>query len=240
MTAESAIAARSATHSALVLERLHTYFLFPFALDKQAIENDHPQAWPGNIRWIDGLDAWIAGETGRLASNGIAGLGPWRRASYSSFDLNSPAYADLLFFHPIVRRVFFDTKIGRSADEEENQLRCYTIAIDAPTRLWFEGSDALGGGGRAQVTDLRLYLSAQGIGVLSIGIETGEIDATQALWINRRLRKLYPLDADSVREGRTPDWLALRLERDSKLENVCEERFAQSAMVGFYAPLPIQ
>jgi len=31
----------------LVFERLHTYFLFPFALDKEVIQANHPQAWPG-------------------------------------------------------------------------------------------------------------------------------------------------------------------------------------------------
>src|SRR5271157_2503660 len=177
MVPESSTAARAEIATSPSFERLHTYFLFPFALDKQAIEADHPQAWPGKSRWLDGLDAWIAGEGGRLASHGMAGLGPWRRASYSSFEVNSQGYADLLFFQPIVRRVFFDTKIEGHADDGENQLRCYTIAIKEPDRLWFEGSDALGGGGGAQVTDLRLFLSAQGIGVLSLGIETAGIDA---------------------------------------------------------------
>jgi len=88
----------------------------------------------------------------------------------------------------------------------------------APARLWCEGSDALGGGACAEITDLRLYLSAQGIGVSSIGVATGAIGAGEALWINRRLRKLYPVDADSVPQGRTPNWLALRLERDRRLK----------------------
>jgi hypothetical protein len=221
-----------------VFERLHTYFLFPFALDKEAIQADHPQAWPGKTRWIDGLDSWIAGHSGRSASQGMAGLGPWKRSSYSRFDLDSPAYSDLLFFHSIIRHVFFDTNIGRHPDDQENQLRCYTIDLSAPARLWSEGSDLLGRGARAEVTDLRLYLSAQGIGILSIGVSTDAIDARQALWINRRLRKLYPVDADSVRQGRTPNWLALRLERGSEIETICEERFERPEMVSFYPPLP--
>ena len=224
--------------TSLVFQRLHTYFLFPFALDKEAIQADHPQAWPGKTRWIDGLDSWIAGESGRCASQGMAGLGAWKRSSYSEFDLNSPAYSDLLFFHSIIRHVFFDTNIGRHPDDQENQLRCYTIDLSASARLWFEGSDALGRGAHAEVTDLRLYLSGQGIGVLSIGVATEVIDAGEALWINRRLRKLYPVDADSVRQGRTPNWLALRLERGSQVETVCEERFEHPEMVGFYPPLP--
>src|SRR5271166_4337092 len=238
MPPESSITAKAAKATSPVFERLNTYFLFPFALDKQAIQADHPQAWPGKTRWIDGLDSWIAGHSGRSASQGTAGLGPWKRSSYSKFDLDSPAYSDLLFFHSIVRHVFFDTDIGRHPDDQENQLRCYTIDLSPPARLWFEGSDALGRGARAEVTDLRLYLSAQGIGVLSVGVSAGAIDAGQALWINRRLRKLYPVDADSIRQGRTPNWLALRLERGSQVETVCEERFQHPEMVGFYPPLP--
>src|SRR5271157_4434321 len=238
MTFDQPTIARTTSTSSLVFKRLDTYFLFPFALDKEAIQEDHPQAWPGKTRWIDGLDSWIAGHSGRDASQGVPGLGPWKRSSYAEFDLDSPGYSDLLFFHSIVRHVFFDTNIGRHLDDQENQLRCYTIDIGAPARLWFEGSDALGRGARAEVTDLRLYLSAQGIGVLSVGVSAGAIDAGQALWINRRLRKLYPVDADSIRQGRTPNWLALRLERGSQVETVCEERFQHPEMVGFYPPLP--
>src|SRR5271166_5045681 len=238
MTFDQPTTTRTTSTSSLVFKRLDTYFLFPFALDKEAIQEDHPQAWPGKTRWIDGLDSWIAGHSGRDASQGVPGLGPWKRSSYAEFDLDSPGYSDLLFFHSIVRHVFFDTNIGRHLDDQENQLRCYTIDIGAPARLWFEGSDALGRGARAEVTDLRLYLSAQGIGVLSVGVSADAIDAGQALWINRRLRKLYPVDADSVQHGRTPNWLALRLERGSEVETLCEERFQHPEMVGFYPPLP--
>lgn len=228
-----------ATPTSLVFAHLHTYFLFPFALDKEAIQADHPEAWPGKTKWIDGLDSWIAGESGRREAHGIAALGFWRRSSYSSYELDSPAYSDLLFFHPVVRYVFFDTSLGRHADNRQNLLRCYSLDLDPETRLWFEGTDKLGRGARAEVRDLKLYLSAQeGIGLLSIGVTAEEIDAAKAIWINRRLRKLYPLDASSIPQGRTPDWLALRLERGSELETLCEERFDHPAMVGFYAPLP--
>jgi hypothetical protein len=240
MAYESSRASETAmTTSPLIFERLHTYFLFPFALDQPVIQANHPQAWPGKTRWMDGLDAWIAGESGRRASQGMARLGQWKRASYSQFDVESPAYSDLLFFHSIIRHVFFDTNVRRQADAQQNQLRCYTIALNGSDRLWLEGSDALGRGASVEVTDLRLFLSAQGFGVLSIGIATGAIDAAQALWINRRLRKLYPVDADSIREGRTPNRLALRLERSAQIEVVCEERFEHPAMVGFYPPLAI-
>jgi len=228
----------AATDKPLVFRRLDTYFLFPFALDKEAIQADHPEAWPGKTRWIDGLDSWIAGHRANGAPHSVPGLGSWKRSSYAKFDLESPAYSDLLFFHSIVRHVFFDTNIGRHADDQENQLRCYTIDLRQGTRLWFEGSDAIGRAARAEVTDLRLYLSAQGIGVLSIGVAASGIDAQQALWINRRLRKLYPVDAESLPEGRTPNWVALRLERGAQLETICEERFDNPSLVGFYPPLP--
>jgi len=237
MADESSNFASAASISSPVFKRLHTYFLFPFALDKDAVQADHPQAWPDRTHWIDGLDSWIEGHSAACSSNGVAGLGQWKRAGYSEFDVDSPAYSDLLFFHSIVRHVFFDTTIGRHPDDQENQLRCYAIDLSGP-RLWFEGNDALGDHARAPVTDLRLYLSADGLGVLSIGIGTGTIDAAQALWLNRRLRKLYPVDAQSIGEGRTPNWIAFRVERGPQLETICEERFEHPAMVGFYPPLP--
>jgi len=98
-------------------ECLNTYFLFPFALDKEAIQEDHPEAWPERTRWIDGLDSWVTADTHALPQ-GMNLLGRWKRASYSHFDVESPAYADLLFFNSIVRHVFFDTNIGRRADEQ--------------------------------------------------------------------------------------------------------------------------
>ena len=238
MASNPVTTAAAATTKPLVFRRLYTYFLFPFALDKEAIQADHPEAWPGKTRWIDGLDSWIAGHRGNGASHSVPGLGSWKRSSYAQFDLDSPAYSDLLFFHSIVRHVFFDTNIGRHADDQENQLRCYTIEVSQGTRLWFEGSDALGTEARAEVTDLRLYLSAQGIGVLSIGVAASGIDAEQALWLNRRLRKLFPVDAVSIPEGRTPNWVAFRLERGAQLETICEERFEHLSLVGFYPPLP--
>ncbi len=219
-------------------DRLYTYFLLPFALDKEAIQADHPQAWPRGTRWIDGMDRWIAGEGDSQAQRGSANPGRWKRATLTNFEFESTAYSDLLFFNSIVRHVFFDTDIGRQLDQQENQLRCYTIDSDPSTRLWFEGSDALGEGGRAQVTDLRLYLSGQGTGILSIGVSMDGIDAASGLWVNRRLRKLYPADGDSLREGRTPNYMALRREDASRIETIAEERFEKVAMIGFYPPLP--
>jgi hypothetical protein len=220
-------------------ERLYTYFLFPFALDCEAVRADHPKAWPGDTKWIEGLDPWIERPGQAHSSPAMNRLKPWKRATYTQFDSCSPAYTDLLFFTSIVRHVFFDTNIRRSSADEENQLRCYTISLDPSARLWFEGADALGRKGRAEVQDLRLFLSAEGVGILSIGVVHDGSDARHALWINRRLRKLYPVDAGSLRNGRAPNWLALRLEeRGKQLETLCEEKFENPHMVGFYPPLP--
>jgi hypothetical protein len=68
-----------------------------------------------------------------------------------------------------------------------------------------EDSDKLGRGTRVEVKDLRLYLSGQGIELLSIGVMGKETDAEKATWVNQRLRKLYGLDASSIPQGRTPD-----------------------------------
>ena len=221
----------------LGFQRLETYFLFPFALDKAAIEADYARAWKEGTKWIDGLDLWIAGESGLRESAGLSRLGVWRRASYTEFDIDSPGYSGLLSFNSIVRHVFFDTNIGRHVDEQENQLRCYVIEIPSNTKLWFEGSDTLGASARVEVNDLRLYLSAHSVGILSIGIAASGLSAMEAIWVNRRLRKLYPVDADSIHEGRTPNYLALKLQDGSGTVTIAEERFQDPQLVGFYPPL---
>jgi hypothetical protein len=104
--------------SPLVFERLHTYFLFPFALDKEIIQTNNPQAWPGKTRWIDGLDAWISGETGRRPSQGMAHIGQWKRASYSQFDVELPptlssSSSSRLFGMSSSTRISDDTQVAR-------------------------------------------------------------------------------------------------------------------------------
>jgi hypothetical protein len=65
-------------------------------------------------------------------------LGAWRRDAYTRFDMDSLAYQDMVFFHPFVRRVFFDTA-GASAvvGEKEALLCCYLIPIPEGKKLWF-------------------------------------------------------------------------------------------------------
>ena len=47
---------------ALRFQRLDTFFLFPFALDKAAIQADHPSVWK---KELNGLTDWIRGIHGR-------------------------------------------------------------------------------------------------------------------------------------------------------------------------------
>ena len=83
-------------------QHLHTYFFFPFSIDKEGVRETHGHIWKDDARWIDGLDEWIASHQPPYLDM------VWKRAPYTQFDLNSRAYQDMLFFHPIVRRVFFD------------------------------------------------------------------------------------------------------------------------------------
>ncbi|HUQ91496.1 MAG TPA: CorA family divalent cation transporter, partial [Bryobacteraceae bacterium] len=142
---------------------------------------------------------------------------------------------DMVFFHPFVRRVFFDTA-GASASGE-SLLRCYHIPLEGK-RLCFEAEDIKGRSAKTDVTDLRLFLFANGIGILSIGVEAFRISASEALWINETMRKVYPSSSRQIRESRFPSRLAYTLERDAEIHTVVEERFQDcGGMNGFLPPL---
>jgi len=104
-------------------------------------------------------------------------------------------------------------------------------------RLWFQAEDVKGRSAAVEVTDLRLFLFANGIGVLSLGVEAFHLSATQALWINESLRKVYPSSGRQVREGRIPNRMALVAEWESKQETICEEIFSEGSMSAFLPPL---
>ena len=217
------------------IAHLHTYFFFPFSIDKQAVLEDHKELWRKR-HWIDGLDDWIAAHRLDGRPRVAERLGGWQRAAYSQVDMDSPAYQDMVFFHPIVRRVFFDTT-DAIGGEKEALLRCYTIPIPAGTRVWFEAEDRKGRSARLEVTDLRLFLFANGIGILSIGVEAFHLTALEALWINETMRKVYPSSGRQIRESRVPCRMALTLERDGTAETLAEERFEKCDMLGFLPPL---
>lgn len=215
---------------------LHTYFLFPFSIDRQTVMADHPEIWTRHARWMDGLDEWIAAHSAASSSPLVAALGPWRRSPYTRFDMESPAYQDMVFFHPIVRRVFFDTS-GAGTEAKEALLRCYRIPLDSESKLWFEAEDQKNRAAAVQVTDLRLFLFANGIGILSLGVEAFDLPAPQALWINENLRKVYPSSGRQIREARIPCRMAFRLERNGSRQTIVEERFDRCDMIGFQPPL---
>ncbi len=220
------------------IQHLHTHFLFPFSIDKQAVMEDHCELWSKYSRWIDGLDAWIAAHKTRASSAVVEKLGPWRRAAYHSFDMNSRAYQDMVFFHPFVRRIFFD--IGETVDtrsEAESLLHCYELPVPPGVKLWFEAGDAKGRSASVEATDLRLLMFANGIGILSIGVEAFDLTARDALWINESLRKVYPSSGRQIREGRTTNRVAFVVERDGERETMVEERFEKGEIRGFLPPL---
>ena len=221
-----------------VLSHLHTYFLFPFSIDKQAVLAGHRELWAGHSSWIEGLDEWIAAHPGLRSAPIVDRLGRWRRAPYTRFDMDSPVYQDMVFFHPFVRRIFFDTgEAWGGAGDVEALLRCYTIPVPEGARIWFTARDARGRSARVEVNDLRMFLFANGIGILSIGVEAFDIPADLALWINETMRKVYPSSGRQVREGRGPNYLAFTVERDNREQVAVEETFETGAMRGFLPPL---
>ena len=88
-----------------------------------------------------------------------------------------------------------------------------------------------------EVTDLRLFLFANGIGILSMGVEAFHLTAAEALWINETMRKVYPSSGRQVREGRFPSRIALAIERGGVKETLVEEKFERAEMTGFLPPL---
>lgn len=217
---------------------LHTYFFFPFSIDKGRVLEIHGDIWERHPHWIEGLDEWISAHGSRPDAPVIERLGGWQRSPYSKFDMNSAAYQDMVFFHPFVRRIFFDTvKAPTATGEKEALLRCYTIPTPEGAKLWYEGTDQKGRGAKVEVTDLRLFMFANGIGILAIGIEALHLSAHDALWINESLRKVYPSSGRQLREGRSCNRLAFILEREGSSETLAEERFESCEIKGIHPPL---
>ncbi|MFN9297419.1 MAG: hypothetical protein ACK6DZ_06880 [Acidobacteriota bacterium] len=219
-----------------VIQHLHTYFLFSFAVDRGEVLARHGEIWQGRY-WIDGLDDWINSHL--VQDSPVAtSIGRWERASYTQFDLESPAYQDMIFFHPFVRRIFFDTAgIGASDNEIEALLRCYHIPLSKENKLFFLAEDRREREAELEVTDLRLFLFANGIGILAIGVEAFDIPLSKALWINEMMRKVYPSSGRQLREGRSPSKVTLSVETPYGRTNVIEAGFENSAMIGFLPPV---
>lgn len=206
-----------------------TYFLFPFVIDKEVVASAHPDFWPPLRSWIDGLDDWLRSENCATASPIRTRLGGWRRASYSEFDLDSSAYQDMVFFHPFVRRVFFDTKTG----DQATLLRVYEMMLPQTLPLLWKAHDVRGRSCSVPVTDLRLFLFANGVGILSIGVERADCTVREALWMNEMMRKVYPTSGRQRREGRVPARSLLTVGE----ETLAEETFESGAIIQFQPPL---
>ena len=65
-----------------------------------------------------------------------------------------------MFFHPYVRRIFFDTGDSHVLGEQkEALLHCCNIPIDGGRRFWFQAEDAKGHQATVEITDLRLFMA---------------------------------------------------------------------------------
>ncbi|MCC7153085.1 MAG: hypothetical protein IT161_00840 [Bryobacterales bacterium] len=223
-------------------QHLHTYLLFPFSVDKEGVMADEPHAWAKHEHWFDGIDEWIARSAALAGSQINNQLGVWKRASLKQFDMNSPAYQNMVFFHSFVRRVFFDTAdyCGQPG-EQEALLRSYTIPLAAHKengrRIMLEARDRRGRSATIEVTELNLTIFANGVGILIIGVEATHIGIPDALWINETMRKVYPSSGRQVREGRTPDYMALTMVSGGDRVVILEEKFEHGGLKGYLPPL---
>jgi hypothetical protein len=215
------------------LLHLHTYFMFPFAIDKAKVMKANPGLWPAGAEWLTCLDGWIAS----AAAQRKPALGGWRRSAYDRFDISSAAYQDMVFFHPFVRRVFFDSRNEEGASTREALMRCYSAPIDRDRPLTWKIDDARGRTAHADVTDLRLFLFANGIGLLSIGVERTDIPAAEALYLNEMMRKVFPSSDRQRREGRIALRSQLLRQSGGRQEVVATESFEGGGLVDFDPPL---
>ncbi len=171
MAVETPPPAPSVNAAAPGVQSLHTYFLFPFSVDKEFVTAQHKGIFGKQERWFDCFDEWVANTSHCPGDPLVRRLGTWKRAAYYNFDLDSEAYQDMVFFHPFVRRVFFDARDEiPENDVAESLLRVYRLDPPAGAKLFYEAEDAQKRSARVEITDLRLFLFANGICVLSIGV----------------------------------------------------------------------
>ena len=215
------------------IAHLHTYFLFPFSVNSDRMVQRNPDAWRRAAHWLDAFETWMA--TCPAESALARTLGRWQRDSYNRFDLNSKAYEDMVFFHPFVRHVFFDTQ----TDEPGPHLaliRCYVLN---PQGKGIQ-MRAVGGKGdlhAVEVSDLRLFIFANGMGILSIGVEAHDTPVAEGLWINEQMRKVYPSSGRQVREGRAPREFSLVAQTGNGEKLLARDDFKNAYMKDFEPPL---
>jgi hypothetical protein len=108
---------------------LHTYFLFPISIDQNAVMDEHPEIWRGPQPWFENLDLWVTRHVAPEYKEAANQLGGWRRNPETSLDLDSQSYQDMMFFHPFVRRAFFDT--GNESRDHEALVHRYVMGPGA-------------------------------------------------------------------------------------------------------------
>lgn len=213
------------------VNHLHTYFLFPVSIDKVAVMGEHPEIWGGSQPWFEKLDHWVTKHVVPEYASAAAQLGRWQRHTESAMDFHSPAYEDMMFFHPFIRKAFFDT--GDSDREHEVLVHRYVIPSKPGSRLFYEAEDGGGESAKVEITDLGLLIFANGIGILSIGVEAHDIPYSRALWINEMMRKIYPSSGRQIETARIPNRLALVRETGGEQRVIAEERWETSRGIGY-------
>jgi hypothetical protein len=216
---------------------LHTKFLFPFSIDVEEVRAGNPAIWPSKRRWIEGLDELVCSSPGRSDGAVVRHIGGWTRLTHSRFDLESPNYQNLVFFHPFVRRVFFDLPGQPPTPGRDSLVRSYQLPIPPDSRLWYHVQDMSGESAEAQVESISLALFANGIGILTIGTEAFDIPASRALWINEMMRKVYASSGRQVRECRAPSCSAFILDRGGERQTVVEHDYRNGELVNLLPPL---
>ena len=86
-----------------------------------------------------------------------------------------------------MRRAFFDT--GDANADHEALTHRYVIHHAGGYSLVLRSGGRRGLAARVEVTDLRLLMFANGVGILTIGVEARELSYAQALWINEMMRR---------------------------------------------------
>jgi hypothetical protein len=208
---------------------LHTYFVFPFSIDQNAVMDDHPAIWHHKDQWFQKLDEWVTNHVANGFSDVSARLKGWHRTAESKFDMSSQAYQDMVFFHPFVRRAFFD--IANNDSQQEALVHSYAIEPGPGTRLLYRAENCNGESAEVLVTSIRLLMFANGISILTLGVEAWDISYDQALWINEMLRKIYPSSDRQIASGRMPNYMALLEEHDGVRRELVRERFDRSRLV---------
>ncbi len=191
---------------------------------------EHPEIWKDGQQWFEKLDVWVTAHVIPEGRQAASCLGGWQRAPETDFDLHSTAYQDMVFFHPFVRRAFFDT--GNVSRDHDALVHRYVIRTERGGRLWYEAEDIRGERASVEITDLRLLLFANGVGILTLGVEARDISYSHALWINEMMRKIYPSSDRQIETARVPSRLTLVHELAGRRETFAEESWEDSGMVG--------